>query len=130
MRMVAQLMQSFEGDGEKGERKAIELFDIPESDGMNNVDSITMLPGKTFALRKLPVSIRGSKIHSQVLGAARQRLPWHDEGYKNKRHATYGCEIEEDGRQIFSAGERSATSGDSGEGTAFDGMFAVMRDVE
>ena len=43
------------------ERKAIELFDIPESDGMNNVDSITMLPGKTFALRKLPVSIEDQK---------------------------------------------------------------------
>jgi hypothetical protein len=75
---------------------------------------------------------RGSKIHSQVLGAARRQLPWHDddEGYKNKCHATYECEIEEDGRQILSAGERSAMSGDSGEGTAFDGMFAVSRDVE
>jgi hypothetical protein len=38
-------------------RKAIKLFDIPESNGSNNVDSITMLPGKTFALRKLPVLI-------------------------------------------------------------------------
>eukprot|EP00581_Thalassiosira_minuscula_P009333 CAMPEP_0183706216 /NCGR_PEP_ID=MMETSP0737-20130205/3108_1 /TAXON_ID=385413 /ORGANISM="Thalassiosira miniscula, Strain CCMP1093" /LENGTH=192 /DNA_ID=CAMNT_0025933571 /DNA_START=81 /DNA_END=659 /DNA_ORIENTATION=+ len=38
--------------------KAIELFDIPESDKMNN---ITMLPGKTFAQRKLPVSIEDQK---------------------------------------------------------------------
>lgn len=35
-------------------QKAIELFDIPDSDNMN---AITMLPGKTFAQRKLPVSI-------------------------------------------------------------------------
>lgn len=39
-------------------KKAIELFDIPESDNMNE---ITMLPGKTFAQRKLPVSIEDQK---------------------------------------------------------------------
>jgi hypothetical protein len=37
---------------------AIELFDIPESDTMK---SITFLPGKTFAQRKLPVSIEDQK---------------------------------------------------------------------
>mmetsp|Transcript_10756 Transcript_10756/g.23850 ORF Transcript_10756/g.23850 Transcript_10756/m.23850 type:complete len:194 (+) Transcript_10756:122-703(+) len=40
------------------EKKAIELFDIPDSDNMNE---ITMLPGKTFAQRKLPVSIEDQK---------------------------------------------------------------------
>ena len=40
------------------EKKAIELFDIPESDNMNK---ITMLPGKTLAQRKLPVSIEDQK---------------------------------------------------------------------
>lgn len=53
-----------------GERKAIELFDIPESDNMMRTDgnndncgsnNITMLPGKTFAQRKLPVSIEEQK---------------------------------------------------------------------
>ncbi len=39
-------------------KKAIELFDVPESDSMNG---ITMLPGKTFAQRKLPVSIEDQK---------------------------------------------------------------------
>lgn len=39
-------------------KKAIELFDIPESDNMNG---IMMLPGKTFAQRKLPVSVEDQK---------------------------------------------------------------------
>lgn len=39
-------------------KKAIELFDIPDSDKMND---ITMLPGKTFAQIKLPVSIDDQK---------------------------------------------------------------------
>mmetsp|Transcript_30361 Transcript_30361/g.60543 ORF Transcript_30361/g.60543 Transcript_30361/m.60543 type:complete len:198 (+) Transcript_30361:202-795(+) len=39
-------------------KKAIELFDIPESDNMNG---IMMLPGKTFAQRKLPLSIEDQK---------------------------------------------------------------------
>ncbi|KAL7525361.1 hypothetical protein ACHAXR_000971 [Thalassiosira sp. AJA248-18] len=43
---------------EPDDQKAIELFDIPDSDKMNN---ITMLPGKTFAQRKLPVSIEDQK---------------------------------------------------------------------
>jgi hypothetical protein len=43
------------------QRKAIKLFNIPESDGSNNVDSITILPGKTFALRKLPILIEDQK---------------------------------------------------------------------
>lgn len=58
--------------GVVGERKAIELFDIPESDTMMRTDGnndngggggniITMLPGKTFAQRKLPVSIEEQK---------------------------------------------------------------------
>lgn len=38
--------------------KAVELFDIPDSDKMND---ITVLPGKTFAQRKLPVSIDDQK---------------------------------------------------------------------
>ena len=38
--------------------KAIELFDIPDSDNMTD---ITILPGKTFAQRKLPVSIEDQK---------------------------------------------------------------------
>lgn len=38
--------------------KVIELFDIPDSDKVND---ITMLPGKTFAQRKLPVSIEDQK---------------------------------------------------------------------
>lgn len=37
---------------------AIELFDIPESDTMNN---ITVLPGKKFAQIKLPVSVDDQK---------------------------------------------------------------------
>lgn len=40
------------------ETKAVELFDIPDSDKING---ITMLPGKTFAQRKLPVSIEDQK---------------------------------------------------------------------
>lgn len=54
--------------GAVGENKAIELFDIPESDTMMRTDgnngggnNITILPGKTFALRKLPVSIEEQK---------------------------------------------------------------------
>ncbi|KAL3772880.1 hypothetical protein ACHAW5_002145 [Stephanodiscus triporus] len=43
------------------DRKAIELFDIPESDGLHSADNITVLPGKTFAQRKLPVSIEDQK---------------------------------------------------------------------
>mmetsp|Transcript_1623 Transcript_1623/g.2777 ORF Transcript_1623/g.2777 Transcript_1623/m.2777 type:complete len:190 (-) Transcript_1623:107-676(-) len=39
-------------------KKAIELFDIPDSDKIND---ITMLPGKTFKQRKLPVSIEDQK---------------------------------------------------------------------
>lgn len=38
--------------------KVVELFDIPDSDKLND---ITMLPGKTFAQRKLPVSIDDQK---------------------------------------------------------------------
>jgi hypothetical protein len=49
------------------ERKAIELFNIPESDGSNNVDSITILPGKTFALRKLPILIEDQKYTPKCL---------------------------------------------------------------
>eukprot|EP00584_Thalassiosira_punctigera_P012046 CAMPEP_0172555750 /NCGR_PEP_ID=MMETSP1067-20121228/59932_1 /TAXON_ID=265564 ORGANISM="Thalassiosira punctigera, Strain Tpunct2005C2" /NCGR_SAMPLE_ID=MMETSP1067 /ASSEMBLY_ACC=CAM_ASM_000444 /LENGTH=144 /DNA_ID=CAMNT_0013344335 /DNA_START=409 /DNA_END=843 /DNA_ORIENTATION=+ len=45
-------------------KKAIELFDIPDSDKMND---ITMLPGKTFAQRKLPVSIEDQKYISRCL---------------------------------------------------------------
>lgn len=45
---------SCEPDG----RKAVELFDIPDSDKMND---ITMLPGKTFKQRKLPVSLDDQK---------------------------------------------------------------------
>jgi len=45
--------------GVVGERKAIELFDIPDDGGGGN--NITMLPGKTFAQRKLPVSIEEQK---------------------------------------------------------------------
>lgn len=45
---------SSEPDG----KKAIELFDIPDSDKMNE---ITMLSGKTFKQRKLPVSIEDQK---------------------------------------------------------------------
>lgn len=45
---------------EKTKNAAIELFDIPQSDVMNE-NSITMLPGKTFAQRKLPVSIEDQK---------------------------------------------------------------------
>jgi nucleolar protein 16 len=40
------------------EKTAVELFNIPDSDKMNG---ITMLPGKTFAQRKLPVSIEDQK---------------------------------------------------------------------
>ncbi len=56
--------------GVVSERKAIELFDIPESDIMMRIDdnnndtgnnNITTLPGKTFAQRKLPVSIEEQK---------------------------------------------------------------------
>lgn len=48
----------------KTKNKAIELFDIPESDKMN---SITTLPGKTFAQRKLPVSVEDQKYISKCL---------------------------------------------------------------
>ena len=43
--------------------KAIELFDIPESDQLNNDSKkeITTLPGKTYAQRTLPVSIDDQK---------------------------------------------------------------------
>jgi hypothetical protein len=44
--------------------KAIELFDIPESDKMNG---IITLPGKTFAQRKLPVSVEDQKYISKCL---------------------------------------------------------------
>ena len=40
------------------DQKAIELFDIPASD---NMAQVTVLPGKTFAQRKLPVSIDDQK---------------------------------------------------------------------
>ena len=41
---------------------AIELFDIPQSDTMKSTDNtITILPGKTFAQRKLPVSVEDQK---------------------------------------------------------------------
>lgn len=40
------------------EKTAVELFNIPDSDKMNG---ITMLPGKTFAQRKLPVSTEDQK---------------------------------------------------------------------
>lgn len=46
------------GAVEPDEKKAIELFDIPDSDNLND---ITTLPGKTFAQRKLPVSIEDQK---------------------------------------------------------------------
>ena len=45
------------------ENKAIELFDIPESDNMG----ITTLPGKTFAQRKLPVSVEDQRYISKCL---------------------------------------------------------------
>ena len=48
----------------KTENKAIELFDIPESDKMNG---ITTLPGKTFAQRKLPVSVEDQRYISKCL---------------------------------------------------------------
>ena len=44
--------------------KAIELFDIPESDQLHNNDSkkeITTLPGKTYSQRTLPVSVDDQK---------------------------------------------------------------------
>lgn len=49
---------------EKTQNKAIELFDIPESDKMNG---ITTLPGKTFAQRKLPVSVEDQRYISKCL---------------------------------------------------------------
>ena len=48
----------------KTQNKAIELFDIPESDKMNG---ITTLPGKTFAQIKLPVSVEDQKYISKCL---------------------------------------------------------------
>lgn len=51
---ISLAQEKIEPDG----NKAIELFDIPDSDKMND---ITMLPGKTFAQRKLPVSIEDQK---------------------------------------------------------------------
>jgi hypothetical protein len=50
-----------------GNGKAIELFDIPESDGLSDADGITMVPGKTFAQRKLPVSIEDQKYMHKCL---------------------------------------------------------------
>ena len=43
--------------------KAIELFDIPESDQLNNDSKkeITTLPGKTYSQRTLPVSVDDQK---------------------------------------------------------------------
>lgn len=53
--------------------KVIELFDIPDSDKMNQ---ITMLPGKTFAQIKLPVSIDDQKYISRCLAK-------HGDNYKS-----------------------------------------------
>jgi len=53
--------------------KAIELFDIPKSDNMNG---ITTLPGKTFAQRKLPVSVEDQKYIGKCLGK-------HGDNYKS-----------------------------------------------
>ncbi|KAL3789898.1 hypothetical protein HJC23_010583 [Cyclotella cryptica] len=55
------------------EKKAIELFDIPESDNMNG---ITNLPGKTFAQRKLPVSVEEQKYIGKCLAK-------HGENYRS-----------------------------------------------
>lgn len=49
----------------KTKNKAIELFDIPESDKMNG---ITTLKGKTFAQIKLPVSVDDQRYISKCLG--------------------------------------------------------------
>ena len=49
----------------KTKNKAIELFDIPESDKMNG---ITTLKGKTFAQIKLPVSVEDQRYISKCLG--------------------------------------------------------------
>ena len=49
------------------ERKdAIELFDIPKSDNLNT-NGITTLKGKTFAQRKLPVSVEDQNYISKCL---------------------------------------------------------------
>jgi hypothetical protein len=48
----------------KTANKVIELFDIPESD---NINGITTLPGKTFAQRKLPVSVDDQKYIGKCL---------------------------------------------------------------
>lgn len=57
----------------KTENKVIELFDIPESDKVNG---ITTLPGKTFAQRKLPVSVDDQKYIGKCLAK-------HGENYRS-----------------------------------------------
>ena len=54
------------GNVKPDETKAVELFDIPESDNMSS-GGITMLPGKNFAQIKLPVSIEDQKYISRCL---------------------------------------------------------------
>ena len=63
----AQFSLSHMKEHDVDERKdAIELFDIPKSDNLNT-NGITTLKGKTFAQRKLPVSVEDQNYISKCL---------------------------------------------------------------
>lgn len=49
------------------ESKAIELFDIPESDNNLNGTGITTLPARTFSQKKLPVSVEDQQYIAKCL---------------------------------------------------------------
>lgn len=66
--------QEKDPDCKPNENKAIELFDIPQSDNLKK-NGITNLPGKTYAQTLLPVSIEDQKYISKCLAK-------HGEDYK------------------------------------------------
>ena len=65
---AAQALAGSAPDGEDAApRKAVELFDVPDSDDARGRGGVTVVPGKTYAMRKLPVSVDDQKYIARCL---------------------------------------------------------------